>query len=243
MKVAVPDNVTTVLTSCGRWDLLVVSLDTFLEYHEPGRFILVEDSADHAFAEKLRERYPQIEVVLNDPRLGQHKAIDRVYEMIDTPYILHLEDDWHFLGGMNIEEGLQLLDTNDAITSVCFARFDGLKKRQRIFRTRMKFNGHDYARMNNAHRDWHGFSFYPGVLRRELWLTHGPYAKFQNERTISRYMKDQGKEVVFQLPGVGVHVGSGKSVFDPARTNEKRRVTGSLWSRLLGKPLYFFDGK
>lgn len=242
MTTTVPDNVTTVLTSCGRWDFLTVSLDTFLAHHTPGRFILVEDSADREFAERIRDRYPQIEVVLNDPRLGQHKAIDRVYAMIDTPYILHLEDDWHFLGEMDIDHGIRVLESDpSSITAVCFARFTGLKKRQRIFGKKVTHDGRPYMHMGNSHREWHGFSFYPSVLRKDLWAEHGPYAKYQNERAISKHMKAMGKEMVYQLPGVGVHVGSGKSVYDPARATEKRRVTGAFWSRLLGRKRYFFD--
>lgn len=242
MKTAIPDTVTTVLTSCGRWDFLVGSLDTFLKHHEPGRFILVEDSANHEFASRIRERYPRIEVVVNDPRLGQHKAIDRVYAMVDTPYVLHLEDDWHFLGQMDIDHGIAVLESNlDAITAVCFARFTGLKKRQRVFGRKAVHDGKPYMHMGQSHRDWHGFSFYPSILRKDMWSEIGPYAKFQNERAISRHMKSLGREMIYQLPGVGVHVGSGKSVYDPARAGEKRRVTGAFWSRILGRKRYFFD--
>jgi hypothetical protein len=51
-------------------------------------------------------------------------------------------------------------------------------------------------------------------------------------------MKDHGLWVAYQLPGVGIHVGSGHSVFDPARAGERRRVTGSWWKRLTGKGVY-----
>jgi hypothetical protein len=51
-------------------------------------------------------------------------------------------------------------------------------------------------------------------------------------------MKDRGLWVAYQLPGVGIHVGSGHSVFDPARTGERRRVTGGWWKWLTGKGLY-----
>jgi hypothetical protein len=242
MKTTIPSNVTIVLTSCGRWDFLVTSIDTFLEHHDVGRFILAEDSGERQFAARIRQRYPFIEVVLNEPRLGQHKSIDRAYAMVETPFILHLEDDWHFVGPMDLDAGIKVLEANrDTITAVCFARFTGLKKRQRIFGRKAVHEGRPYMHMGRSHRAWHGFSFYPSVLRKELWESHGPYARFQNERAISQHLKSVGKEMVYQLPGVGVHVGSGKSVFDPARATEKRRVTGAFWSRLLGRSRYFFD--
>jgi hypothetical protein len=233
------DLITCVLTSCGRWDLLVQSIDTFLKYHEPGRFILVEDSADHAFAERIRARYSAIEVILDDPRLGQHRAIDKAYGMVTTPYIVHLEDDWFFTGPMDVANARGVLDGDPTIVAVCFSVFRRYKLNHRIHSTRFTHNGRLYARMKpRAHRDWHGFSFYPSLLKRAFWEEYGPYARYPNERTLSRAMKDIGKGVVHQLPGVGIHVGSGRSVFDPARASENRRVTGALWRRLFGKGVF-----
>jgi hypothetical protein len=48
-------------------------------------------------------------------------------------------------------------------------------------------------------------------------------------------MKALGLFIAYQLPGVGIHVGSGKSVFDPARAGERRRVTGRWRRWLAGK--------
>ena len=233
-----PDKITTVLTSCGRWDFLVQSLDTFLAHHKPGRFILVEDSGDREFARRVAERHPAIEVVLNEPRLGQHKSIDKAYGMVTTPLIVHLEDDWVFSGGMDVADAERLLAEDPTVVVVCFSVFRRLKLRQRIFRRTFRHERHEYASLQRAHRDWHGFTFYPTLLRRKMWEEHGPYAKFQNERAISRHMKDRGRWVAYQLPGVGVHVGSGHSVFDPARAGESRRVTGRWWKRLMGKDPY-----
>lgn len=233
-----PDKITTVLTSCGRWDFLIQSIDTFLAYHQPGRFILVEDSADKDFARRIAERYPAIEVVLNEPRLGQHKAIDKAYGMVTTPFIVHLEDDWFFTGGMDVADAEGVLEENPAIVSVCFSVFRRLKLRQRIFRRIFRHGTRTYASLQKAHRDWHSFTYYPTLLRRKVWEEYGPYAKFQNERAISRHMKAAGLWVAYQLPGVGIHVGSGHSVFDPARVGERRRVTGGWWKRLTGRGLY-----
>lgn len=235
MKTEIPATVTIVLTSCGRWDLLKVTLDTFLAHHEPGRFIIAEDSAAPEFAQRISAAYPQVEVLLNDPRLGQHKSVDRAYQTVDTPYILHLEDDWHFLGPVDVAEAIALIEQDAAISSVCFRKFDTLKLRHRVFAKRFRFGRHLYARMTRAHRDWHGFSFNPGLLRREFWVEHGPYANFPNERALSRAMKDAGREVVFQLPGTAFHIGSGKSVPDPARAGERRRLSGTWRRRLFGR--------
>jgi hypothetical protein len=232
------DVITVVLTSCGRWDLLTQSIDTFLAHHRPDRFLLIEDSANEDFARLIRERYPAIEVVLNNPRLGQHAAIDKAYGMVTTPMILHLEDDWLFTGPMDVNDALAVLAGDERIVSVCFSVFARSKFRHRIFGKRFKHGDRSYARMEHAHRDWYGYSFYPTLLRRKTWEDHGPFARFANERAISRYMKDRGLGLVYQLPGVGLHVGSGRSVFDPARAGERRRVTGAFWRRLRGRDAF-----
>jgi hypothetical protein len=237
-----PADVTCVLTSCGRWDLLVQSIDTFLAHNQPQRFIVVEDSGDAAFAERLRARYPAIEVVLNTPRLGQHGSIDRAYGMVTTPWIVHLEDDWYFTGPLQLAAARRLLDSDPTVIAVCFSVFRRLKLRHRVWSGTYVHDGKRYADMRRAHRESYGFSYYPTLIRRRTWEEHGPYARFPNERAISKYMKAKGLGIVHELPGVGIHVGRGKSVFDPARAGEKRRITGSLWRRLTGRGRFASPG-
>ena len=81
------NDVTLVLTSCGRFDLLEETLVS-LEAAEPGGFarkIIVEDSADEAMAAKIRARFPDHELIFNQPNIGQMRAIDRAYERVETP--------------------------------------------------------------------------------------------------------------------------------------------------------------
>lgn len=221
----IPRSVTCVLTSCGRFDLLRATLDSFLAHHRPARFLVAEDSADEAFARQVRDRYPQVEVLVNQPRLGQHRSIDRAYAQVSTPFIFHMEDDFRFDRPVDVAEAVALVESDHAISSVCFRRFDTLKLRHRLFARRFAHGVNQYARMRRAHRDWYGFTFNPSVLRRDLWTERGPYQGYRNERAISRAMKDQGLGVVFQLPGAAVHIGSGRSVFDPARAMESRRIS------------------
>ncbi len=177
------------LTSCGRWDLLTQSIDTFLAHNQPGRFIVVEDSGDEAFATRIRERYPAIEVALNNPRLGQHRAIDKAYAMVTTPWIVHLEDDWFFTGPLALDDARKVIEADESVIAVCFSVFGRLKLRHRIWGASYVHDGVRYGDMRAAHRESYGFSFYPTLLRRRTWEEHGPYAKFQNERAISKYMK------------------------------------------------------
>lgn len=89
-------DLTVVLTSCRRPDLLIGTLDSFFSTNDyPLReFIIIEDSDDESVW-AIPARYPEqpIRVILNGVNIGQHRSIDRAYSEVQTPYILHLEDD------------------------------------------------------------------------------------------------------------------------------------------------------
>lgn len=225
-------DLTTVLTSCGRWNLLTRTLDSFLAHHEPGRFILVEDSADADFAERVRERYPFAQVLLNDPRLGQHRAIDRAYSTVRTSHVLHLEDDWEFVGPLDPQAGIGLLGARDDVAAVCFRQLQTLKLTHRLRARRFEHGGHSYADMRGAHREWYGYTFNPSIVRLETWREYGPFAEHANERSLSRSFRAAGLHVVLALPGICGHIGSGRSVHDPARAGEHRRLSTGWRARL-----------
>jgi GT2 family glycosyltransferase len=93
--------ITFVVTSCGRFDLLAQTLDSFLRFNRApiARYALVEDSGDEAVRDVVAEAGPSFDVLVNKERLGQLRSIDRAYETVTTPYIFHCEDDWRFLRG------------------------------------------------------------------------------------------------------------------------------------------------
>src|SRR5688572_3336543 len=90
--------ITFVLTSCGRFDLLEQTLSSFLTHNTApiSRYIIVEDSADPAVLSIVARLGGGIEVLVNDPPIGQLAAIDRAYALVSTPYIFHCQDDWLF---------------------------------------------------------------------------------------------------------------------------------------------------
>ncbi len=53
-----PARVTTVLTSCGRFDLLKETMASFLAHFEPGAIVIAEDSEQGAGGSRLRAGLP-----------------------------------------------------------------------------------------------------------------------------------------------------------------------------------------
>ena len=96
------EEVTLVITSCGRFDLLKRTLDSFFEKntYPIKKIIITEDSTEGKKLENLISQYENkynFCLIINETREGQLKSIDKAYNEVDTEYIFHCEDDWEFL--------------------------------------------------------------------------------------------------------------------------------------------------
>jgi len=238
MAVTLPaELVTVVLTSCGREDLLARTLGSFLTHHQPGRVVIVEDSADPTVAARVVARHPGIDVLVNTARLGQLPSIDRAYATVATPLVLHLEDDWEFTEAIDVVGAVDLLEQRADVNAVCFRRLADLSFKERLRSRRFSHGSGRYARLDHLHPDWHGHTFNPTLLRLATWQAIGPFTGFGNERAISRAIKDRGGFVAYQLPGACGHIGDGRRVDDPVRVRHARsRTLGNLWRRLAHRP-------
>jgi putative lipooligosaccharide biosynthesis glycosyltransferase len=116
--------VTLVITSCGRFDLLEETLDSFFECntYPIKKIIITEDSTEGKKLERLISKYDgknqDFRLIVNETRLGQLKSIDKAYREIDTEYIFHCEDDWKFLKSGFIEKSMEVMEEDEKILVV-----------------------------------------------------------------------------------------------------------------------------
>ena len=111
---------TVALTSCGRFDLLEQTLRSLLPRLDGpvAEILIAEDSGDarvHDVVRQFGDAYGRIEVIFNDPPLGQAKSIDRLYARIGTDWIFHCEDDWEFHAGGFIGKSFAILKEFDRL--------------------------------------------------------------------------------------------------------------------------------
>ena len=106
-----PIQYAVVLTSCGRFDLLRRTVESFLRFADvrPLQFIIVEDSGDDKVRDALAGLDFSFEFVINRPSLKQDAAIDAGYARVKTPLVFHCEDDWLFFRGGFIRESFVVL--------------------------------------------------------------------------------------------------------------------------------------
>ena len=166
-------DVTAVLTSCGRFDLLRQTLDSFFRYNTyPLRnFFLIEDSAKAGVENHIPESVrAAVKVRVNRPPVGQIAAVDKVYAEVTTPYVFHLEDDWLFYRPGFIEDSRKILQAEPRALLVQLRSYhhDLAYYGVRPLRlgARRVVDGVAFYRLESGHAHSQCFSFNPGLRRR-----------------------------------------------------------------------------
>ena len=237
-------NISFVLTSCGRFDLLEQTIASM----EPWVFdfaekIVIDDSGrPHEVLDKLQER--GFLVLSNSTRKGQHYSIDRAYSQATCPYIFHCQDDWMFDQCPNLDLARYILDINPRLSQVCFSDFEAGHKTKypHDYKRRldaMKFTVVDYngvtwrypafslSRKRPASRS---YPFTPHLIKRTTVDRFFPYSQYFAEYDLAREAQWQGYTVVYQSPGTCVHIGVGHHHVSDPRKYPLRRA----WHRLRG---------
>ncbi len=117
-------DVTVVLTSCGRFDLLQKTLHSFFSCNTyPLKdFIIIEDSGKSGIGD-IKQCIPiefqeNVSIIINKQAKGQEVSVDRAYQKVTTKYVFHCEDDWLFYRSGFIEDSKKVLATDENIFSV-----------------------------------------------------------------------------------------------------------------------------
>ncbi len=89
------------ITSCRRLELFRAAMSSFLkrcgDCEEISRWICVDDGSSAADLEEIRADFPWLEVVCTpEHERGHGRAIQLLWELVNTPLVFHMEDDWLF---------------------------------------------------------------------------------------------------------------------------------------------------
>lgn len=163
--------VTVVLTACNRADLLEKTLDSFFEMntYPLKRFIIIDDGMNVGCNDFVKEKYDfPIELIYNDPKLFQIKSIDRVYSMVDTEYIFHMEEDWLFLKPSFIEHSMAVLEADPNILQVWLRGIDDQTLKHPWHDGIYEVDDQQMVLVQYS-GIWCGFSLNPGLKRLSDW--------------------------------------------------------------------------
>jgi hypothetical protein len=175
-------DITMVITSCGRQDLLVRTVDSFLKYNTyPIReFIVIEDGeAAKNLAIEARYRQHNFRWLSTGMRLGQIAAIDIAYRSVETEYVFHCEDDWEFFAPGFIEKSVSVLKHNPDILQVWIRALSDTNNSPVMdylfFADEVPYRLIQPGYHSEEWGTWHGFSFNPGLRRRRDYLLIGSF--------------------------------------------------------------------
>ncbi len=91
--------ITATITMCRRLELMREMIDSLLDCvldrSHIVRWIAMDDGSVSNDLYQLAERYPFLEIVVNDMK-GHPAALNQLFALVETDYIFHLEDDWRF---------------------------------------------------------------------------------------------------------------------------------------------------
>eukprot|EP01083_Nonionella_stella_P169888 576997_1 len=121
-------NITIVINSCGRLDLLNQTLTSIMTYWPHDKYpifekILVDDCRDKLAAIELINRYyPEYEIVLTGDNAFEKRyinrderitlAMDKAMKQVRSHWVYHVEDDWRFTRHGFIDDSFDIFETN-----------------------------------------------------------------------------------------------------------------------------------
>jgi hypothetical protein len=203
-----------ILTSCGRYDLLERTLESFYQYNDfPVREFHVYDDGckDAKEVERLAAKYPDIFFHMGDRRIGQIAAIDYLVQHVTTPFYFTCEDDWEFYRSGFIQDSISVMQEQGDIIQ-CWLR------------EQSDTNGHPVIKYNDRYSlmstkyEWKGFSFNPAVRRLTDYEPYATIATFDPrdpssaERKIGEYYHNKGFRAAILPKGYVKHIGEGRGV-------------------------------
>lgn len=224
------EDFTIVVTSCGRFDLLRATLASLFKHLDwpAKRVLVIEDSGDESVRAALADLGVPIEVVVNTPQLGQMRALDKVYAMVDTPYVFHCEDDWEFFRAGFLSESYALLKARPDVSMVALRPRGEINPLVREMPVE-KLGDLEYFTLDpSLHPEYFSYSFNPGLRRLADLRALGSLAAIGHEADVSYAFKKRGFRMAsLQHPAVR-HIGDGRHVDDPTQPKKAR----TPWARL-----------
>ena len=101
LKMNTAKEVTFTMTSCRRFDLFATTVNSFLncclDLHLICKWVCIDDNSNEEDRKKMKERYPFFTFYWKkSEEKGHPKSMNILWEMIETPFIFHSEDDFKY---------------------------------------------------------------------------------------------------------------------------------------------------
>lgn len=118
--------ITFSITTCKRLDLFKRTMNSFLncckDIHLITDWICVDDNSSEEDRQQMRLLYPFFNFCFkNQSDKGHAKSMNIILNYVQSPYLLHIEDDWEFISPQfYIQQSLEILNEHDNLGQVLF---------------------------------------------------------------------------------------------------------------------------
>ena len=210
----------SILTSCGRFDLLARTLESFFQFaDQPIDNFIVYDDSGSPIPKSLIKKYPQIKFIEGTEKVGQIKAIDILYSHVKNEYVFFQEDDWSFHKSGFITQSMDILEANPKIMQVWIRAQNDRNGHPAVGIPRITANRTRYQMMSSEYRgQWSGASFNPGLRRLSDYKNTFPngYAgvtefnikePWKSEIEVGQVYKKAGFKAATLMTGFVKHIG------------------------------------
>jgi len=219
------NNVTLVITSCGRMDLLDKTISSLqaTDWNDFAFKILIEDSGDKEIWNYLDKTYINTFdlIIKNEKNLGKHASIDTAYSHVKTKYIFHCEDDWWFFRPGYVKDSLRILERYAWVSMVSLrSTYWDMHKNgyqlsadtRHVVDDKIAF----YTMKDKSEKNpMHGYSLNPGLRRLGDVKEMGSHVLLGGEYKFSAWFLSHGKQMVFLENSAVDHIGWGRGLSDP----------------------------
>lgn len=119
--------VTVTITSCKRLPLFIQTIDSFIRCCVDKilikEFICIDDNSSEDDRTVMVEKYPFIKYVFkSEDEKGHAKSMQMITDMVTTPYMFHLEDDWLTTNRICLSDLIEILGNDVSIKQVVLNR-------------------------------------------------------------------------------------------------------------------------
>lgn len=184
-------NVTCILTSCGRFDLLRMTLESFFKHntHDIKGFFIYEDS-NLSVPKYLKTDFPFIKWIEAPEQAGQIIALDTLWACVTTEYAFQMEDDWLFTRPGFIENSMAVMETDPKIL-MCWLKGLEPKNTHPIM---WKTGAHGIFKTSPTLWAWHRFN--PSLKRKADYDLIAPFSK---HTTFDKYKGWKSEAAISQV--------------------------------------------
>lgn len=243
MQFSQESDVTLVVTSCGRFDLLKLTLDSFDRFNTaPIREVIItEDSGDEAVHAVIPSSWAgHCTVLVNKPKLGQLASIDLAYSKVSTSYIFHCEDDWEFYRPGFVEDSIVILEHKPNVLQVwlrSYAHDLRIHSPYLHYGKREVVAGVACYPVLSDKPEWQSFSLNPGLRRYKDYLLCAPFSGHGGEKALSKRYAELNLIAMALEADAVLHTGFGTHVEVPEERLRKVRRSRRERLKLFGAVL------